>query len=131
MMIPCKKRLQAMAALQRVMMRKPGRTHTATSSGTAIMSITNRSNTGVHAINIVIAVRRIIQWIVNFLINRKECRSFERAVEVANRFMIGLSMVTERLTTIPMAASITTSLGNRFIAALTIGPSEAINSQLA
>ncbi len=40
-------------------------------------------------------------------------------------------MVTDRLVTIPIAASIMTSLGSRLMAAEISGPSAVINSQLA
>ncbi len=45
--------------------------------------------------------------------------------------MIGLSIVTDRLNTMPIAASMTISFGRRLMAALTIGPSKVIRSQLA
>ena len=45
--------------------------------------------------------------------------------------MIGLSMVMDRLLTMPIAASMMISSGSRLMAAAMIGPSAVISSQLA
>lgn len=95
------------------------------------MSITTISKSEVKAMRIETKVSSSIQQMVKFLINTNEKRSLAKAVEVASKLIIGLSMVTERLEMMPIAANITTSSGKRLMAELIMGPSSVINSQLA
>jgi len=63
--------------------------------------------------------------------SRYDALSRTSAVDVASMLMIGLSMVTDRLLTMPIAASMMTSSGSRLMAAAMIGPSAVIRNQLA